>query len=73
MPPAQRDAALGTGALETGLGVLRLIAEAQAPLTATAIAERLDVHVSTASRILGALATLSAAGMAAAARESAAS
>lgn len=53
--PGSAHPATGTNALETGLAVLRLLAEAQAPVTATAIAARLGVHVSTASRILGAL------------------
>jgi len=46
----------GAKSLTHGLEVLRLLTEADRPLTATAIATRLGVSVSTASRALGALA-----------------
>ncbi|MGC3989572.1 MAG: helix-turn-helix domain-containing protein [Chthoniobacteraceae bacterium] len=46
----------GAQSLTQGLEVLRLLTESDRPLTATAIAERLGVSVSTASRALGALA-----------------
>ncbi len=42
--------------LTTGLDILRILAEAEAPLTATAIAERVGIHVSNVSRTLGVLA-----------------
>jgi DNA-binding IclR family transcriptional regulator len=45
----------GAKTLAQGLEVLRLVTESDRPLTATAIAERLGVSVSTASRALGAL------------------
>lgn len=45
----------GTKALAQGLEILRVLSEAPKPLSATAIAERLGVSVSTASRALGAL------------------
>ncbi len=45
----------GTKALAQGLEILRVLSEAPEPLSATAIAERLGVSVSTASRALGAL------------------
>lgn len=38
--------------LTTGLDILRLLAEAETPLTATAIAERVGLHVSNVSRTL---------------------
>ena len=46
----------GAKSLTQGLEVLRLLTESDRPLTATAIATRLGVSVSTASRALGALA-----------------
>lgn len=45
----------GSRTLAQGLEVLRLLTESDRPLTATAIADRLGVSVSTASRALGAL------------------
>ncbi len=42
--------------LTTGLNILRILAEAEAPLTATAIAERVGLHVSNVSRTLAVLA-----------------
>lgn len=42
--------------LTTGLDILRILAEAPEPLTATAIAERVGLHVSNVSRTLGVLA-----------------
>lgn len=42
--------------LTTGLDILRILAEADGPLTATAIAERVDRHVSNVSRSLAVLA-----------------
>ncbi len=42
--------------LTTGLDILRILAEAEGPLTATAIAERVGLHVSNVSRTLGVLA-----------------
>lgn len=42
--------------LTTGLDILRILAEADGPLTATAIAERVDLHVSNVSRTLAVLA-----------------
>jgi DNA-binding IclR family transcriptional regulator len=42
--------------LTTGLDILRILAEADGPLTATAIAERVGLHVSNVSRTLGVLA-----------------
>lgn len=42
--------------LTTGLDILRILAEAEAPLTATAIAERVGRHVSNVSRTLAVLA-----------------
>lgn len=42
--------------LTTGLEILRVLAEAQQPLTATAIAERVGLHVSNVSRTLRVLA-----------------
>ena len=42
--------------LTTGLDILRILAEAEVPLTATAIAERVGLHVSNVSRTLGVLA-----------------
>lgn len=44
------------GVLTTGLDILRILAEAEGPLTATAIAERVGLHVSNVSRTLGVLA-----------------
>jgi len=46
----------GTKALAQGLAIVRILSEAAQPLSATAVAERLGVSVSTASRALGALA-----------------
>lgn len=45
----------GTKALAQGLAIVRILSEAEGPLTATAVAQRLGVSVSTASRALGAL------------------
>lgn len=45
-----------TGVLTTGLEILRLLAEAELPLTATAISERVGQHVSNVSRTLKVLA-----------------
>jgi DNA-binding IclR family transcriptional regulator len=45
----------GTKALAQGLAIVRILSEAAEPLSATAVAERLGVSVSTASRALGAL------------------
>jgi IclR family pca regulon transcriptional regulator len=42
--------------LTTGLDILRILAEADGPLTATAIAERVGLHVSNVSRTLRVLA-----------------
>lgn len=42
--------------LTAGLEILRILAEADGPLTATAIAERIDLHVSNVSRTLRVLA-----------------
>lgn len=42
--------------LTTGLDILRILAEADGPLTATAIAERVGLHVSNVSRTLAVLA-----------------
>ncbi len=42
--------------LTTGLDILRILAEAAEPLTATAIAERVGLHVSNVSRTLAVLA-----------------
>lgn len=42
--------------LTTGLDILRILAEAEGPLTATAIAERVGLHVSNVSRTLRVLA-----------------
>jgi len=44
------------GVLTTGLDILRILAEAPEPLTATAIAERVGLHVSNVSRTLAVLA-----------------
>ncbi|MBO3085945.1 IclR family transcriptional regulator [Cellulomonas fengjieae] len=41
--------------LTTGLDILRIVAEAEAPLTATAIAQRVGLHVSSVSRTLAVL------------------
>ena len=41
--------------LTTGLDILRIVAEAEAPLTATAIARRVGLHVSSVSRTLAVL------------------
>lgn len=46
----------GTKAWAQGLAIVRILSEAAQPLSATAVAERLGVSVSTASRALGALA-----------------
>lgn len=44
------------GVLTTGLEILRILAEAEGPLTATAISERVGLHVSNVSRALKVLA-----------------
>jgi len=41
--------------LTTGLDILRIVAEAETPLTATAIAQRVGLHVSSVSRTLAVL------------------
>ncbi|TFV82567.1 hypothetical protein E4V99_16920 [Microbacterium sp. dk485] len=50
-----RSTQYARGVLESGLDILRIVAEADHPLTATSIAQRVGLHVSSVSRTLGVL------------------